>query len=184
MKTLTSHRSSALAGLLVLAVTTATAISYAYQKQPQQSPPPDSLPGGGWSLSSGIYTKGEPENMPVVVMSVTTDASKGLTSNKVEVQNTGDKIVEAVKFRWVLYKKDEPDSILLKGESPVIGLVLQPGEKRPVNYPVVSFARIHRPLLQNGLLSGDYLIEITVGEVLFADGSKWEWDGIPLANAA
>ena len=162
--------------LFLLLLASAGTMSLAYIRQRPEEEPALLPPPGDWSLSTGLYTRGEPSDMPVVVMSVTTDGAKGLLTNKAQLQNVGDKPAKAVKFRWKLYRADDPDKNLLTGETPLIDMVLPPGEKRTVAYPIVSFAKIHKPLLQYGALSGEYRLEITLGEVLFEDGSAWLFD--------
>lgn len=171
------------AGVFLLLLASAGTLSFAYMRQ-RPSEEPTTPPPGNWSLSSGLYTSGEPENMPVVVMSVTTDSTKGLVTNKAQLQNVGDKPATAVKFRWKLYRTDEPDNNLLTGETPLIDVVLPPGEKRTVQYPIVSFAKIHKPLLRYGALSGEYRLEITLGEVRFEDGSAWLFDDAKTASGS
>lgn len=172
--TLSTSRKIA-AGVFLLLLASAATISLAYGNQKPSDE--DALPpAGGWSLSSGLYTGGEPEDMPVIVISVTTDSAKGLVTNKAQLQNVSDKPAKAVKFRWKLYRTADPDKNLLTGETPLFDVALRPGEKRTVEYPIVSFAKIHKPLLRYGVLAGEYRLEITLGEVHFADGSTWQFD--------
>ncbi len=46
--------------------------------------------------------------------------------------------------------------------------------EREVEYPVVSFGSIYQSLLKDGKLTGRFVIEVAVSEILYADGSRWK----------
>jgi len=103
---------------------------------------------------------------------VGSDASHGIKVTDVWLENRSLQDVSAVKIGWKLYEKANPSRILLSGETPqFLGVNLAAGEKRVATFPVVSFAKIHGPLLRNGRLEGSYKIELWVTEVLFDGGN-------------
>ena len=130
------------------------------------------LPQGKWTLSAGSYSGTDYKNMPVDVFSVTTDATKGLSIVSVSLQNRTSKDVSAVKLRWYL-KDNDQKQVLQEGDTPLIDIDIPAMKTQTLSYPVVSFARIHRPFLRGITLQGNYRIEIAVSEVHYADGSIW-----------
>jgi hypothetical protein len=62
----------------------------------------------------------------------------------------------------------------LKGEtSKFLAVSLTAGERRVVEYPVVSFAKIYRPLVEGKKeLEGNFRIELWVSDVRFTDGTS------------
>ena len=131
----------------------------------QQQSNATSLPPGNWTLSCApSKTRGE----VVDLYTVSTDASKGLTVTEVSLENRSSQDVAAVKIGWKLYERSQRQAILLSGETPdFLGVSLSPGEKRVITFPVLSFARIYRPLLRGGKLEGHYRIELWVSDVKF-----------------
>lgn len=131
----------------------------------RQSSRKNSLPPGNWSLAYGpTQTRGK----IVDLFSVSSDAAKGLAVTEVSLENRSDQDIAAVKIGWTLYERSNRSKTLLSGETPqFLAVALAPGEKRVVNYPVVSFARIHGPLVRAGKLEGDFRIELWVTEVQF-----------------
>ena len=116
------------------------------------------LPKGKWTFSAGPYSKAEHRSMPVDVVKVRTNAAQGLTVESVSLLNRSDKDVRAVKLHWYLTEKSQPQ-ILLKGDTEFLALKLLSGKELEINYPVVSFDKIYRPLLRDGVLRGDYRID-------------------------
>jgi len=142
----------------ILMVTSATALTQ------QSSHSQNDLPEGNWILSCGpSRTRG------AVVGS---NASNGIKVTDVWLENRSSQDVAAVKIGWKLYERSNPSRILLSGETPqFLGVILAAGEKRVATFPIVSFAKIHGPLLRNGRLEGNYKIELWVTEVLFDGGN-------------
>lgn len=121
--------------------------------------------------------------MPIDLVSTTVDAKKGLTAEKFLIRNNSSNRVIALKLKWFV-KAKEGDGVLLQGESPVIGVDIGAGKDFRLEYPVVTFAKIYKPLMKGGELSGNFVIQITVSSATYEDGSVWELtqllkDGIP-----
>ena len=136
----------------------------------QQTSSSDSgLPKGDWVLACGPSRS---RGALVDLYMVGSDSSKGVKVTDVWLENRSVQDVEAVKIGWKLYEKSNPQTILLTGETPqFLGVALGPGEKRVITFPVVSFAKIYRPLLRGGKLSGSYRIELWVTDVQFDNGN-------------
>ena len=129
----------------------------------------DSLPPGNWSLA---FAPAQARGRVVDLFSVMSDAAKGLTVTEVSIENRSNQDVAAVKIAWKLYEKSNASKTLLSGETPqFIGVALGPGEKRVIIFPVVSFARIHGPLLRDGKVEGNFRIELWVSEWQFDNGN-------------
>jgi hypothetical protein len=140
----------------------------------------EQLPPGDWSLSPGGYTGPDKDSLPVIVNSVTSTGPK-VEVTKVTLINKTTKFVRQVRLQWQVYdrslvrKKEDPRIILIQGRTPRITVDLSPVEERPLEYLVTSFAKIYKPLLRDGVLKGKYQMEIMVGQVVYGDGSIWEW---------
>lgn len=128
------------------------------------------FPRGNWILSFG------PSQTPGTVVDLYTvgsnASSKDVKVTDVWLQNRSNQDVAALKIAWKLFEKSNPSKTLLSGETPqFLGVALAPGERRLVNYPVVSFARIHGRLVRGGKLEGHFTIELWVTEVQFDNGN-------------
>jgi hypothetical protein len=119
------------------------------------------LPAGNWTLS---VTPQMRVQSTVDLYSVTTDATKGLGVTKIGLRNLSDKDIAAVKVGWRLFLKDQPESSLLRGETPLLGASLAPGEWRVIHYPVVKFIEAVTPLMIENRVKGNYRIELFVTE--------------------
>lgn len=142
------------------------------------------LPHGKWTFSAGPYSGPGWDVSPVQVYSVTTDADKGLMVGKVTLVNRSLKDISAVRLHWYLSEAQEPDRVLLEGDTDLIGVWLVAGRGRALNYPIASFAKSHKPLLKGGKLIGDYRLDIAVGEVRYADESSWSIGQVVYSQAA
>ena len=131
------------------------------------------LPTGNWSFSAHPYFGPGYDTRPVVVITVTATSTSGLVVNEVGLKNLSSKVVAAVKLRWYLSEERTPDTILLQGQTPLIALSesLPVGKRYLLKFPVLSFAKIHKPLLTSGSLNGDFNVQIEVSEVLYEDGT-------------
>lgn len=138
---------------------------------------PIALPPGNWTLS--IYPDLYPDSqfVPLLAFSVTTNARKGLTANKVGLWNRASRGVSAVKLEWRLSRSENMEHVLLRGETPVVAIPggIPEGKEAELNFPVVSFARIYKALLEPGSdsLFGEFHIRVLVSEVIYDDGSTW-----------
>lgn len=135
------------------------------------------LPPGDWSFSAHPYFGLGYDSRPVVVTSVTSDASKGLSITKVKIRNMSVLSVSAVKLGWILFdnKDREGANVLQQEQTPLITPSggLAPNQSLDLDYPVVSFAKICKSMLNRGRLYGAFRIEVLVTEITYADGSNW-----------
>ena len=178
-----SHTFRKLSTPILLVASAILAVAAGLQTTNQKLDAVTGIPIGPWSLSVGPYTGKGWDAMPVDLVSTTVDAKKGLTAEKFLLRNNSSKNVTSVKLKWFLKVKDE-DTVLLQGESPVIGADILDGKDFRLEYPVVTFAKIYKPLLKAGELTGNYLIQVTVSSATYEDGSVWQLtqllkDGMP-----
>lgn len=133
------------------------------------------LPRGNWSVGIHPFLGIDSESTPVEVTSVTTDAKRGIAVTKVGLENKSKVNVTAVKLTWRLTIEQAPGNVLLQGQTPYITRDggIPAGSSLVLRFPVVIFAKIYQPLVRNGLLDGEFRIDISVSEILFEDGSKW-----------
>ena|SRR6266576_4405300 len=133
------------------------------------------LPPGKWTLTHHAISRLGLKDAPLRITSVTGSIEKGGTISAVRLKNNSGRTVDGVKFAWYLFRDQAPQEILRKGESPILGVAgLSAGGSKLVTYPIVSFGNIYEPLLKNGELTGDFVLEVAVSEITYEDGSKWE----------
>jgi hypothetical protein len=124
----------------------------------------DDLPEGKWTLS---ILPARHASTTVDVYSVLSESSKGLAATEVKIVNKTDRSVSGVKLSWRVFNYADERETLLQGETPLLAVALAPQERRVVQFPVVTFAKIYKPLLKEGKLVGDFNIEIQVSDVVY-----------------
>jgi hypothetical protein len=129
------------------------------------------LPPGHWMLGIQPAKK---RGRVVDLSSVASSLSDGLGVTDVLLENRSKQGIAGVKIGWRLFETSARDTTLLKGETPkFLAVSLTAGERRIVKYPVVSFAKIYRPLLHGKReLDGNYRIELWVSDVRFTDETR------------
>jgi len=140
-------------------------------KRPQVRP-------GGWTVTAQPYRGPGHESIPVEVLSVTMrNEDHEFRFTNVILKNRAQKPVKAVKFIWILTKKEEEETwIVREGLSTTwirLPRQLPVSEKLEVELNPRVF-RIQEMMLKGLSLSGDYRFEIAVDDVLYADGSSWK----------
>lgn len=140
-----------------------------------QTPPKmqDRLPAGNYTVITKPYMGPGYESLPVMTTSVTTEAQSDGGVTIVGVENSTSHRLDAVRLSWYLSASEAPDYILLQGKTPMLRLPggIAAGEVERIQFPVVSFARIHKPLAHKGVVNGNYLIQVGVVEARFDDGT-------------
>jgi hypothetical protein len=133
------------------------------------------LPPGKWTLTTGFCWRPECESAPLLLYTITTDATKGAGVTTVGFQNRSQMPVAAVRLNWYLTTQEDQNTLLLQGQTPLLYFpnALASNSKWSLEYNVVSFGQIHKPLLKNGVLNGNFHIMLAVSEVLYEDGSNW-----------
>lgn len=133
------------------------------------------LPRHGWTVGFLPYQAEGFDSIPVRVTSVTSKGSKGLTN--VELRNRSEKAVTAVKIGWYVSNKNQPGTIVTKGESPFLGIPnnLNANETAELNLPPVSLAKILRPAVKRNKLNGDFSVQVVVTEITYEDGTNWKF---------
>lgn len=129
------------------------------------------LPQGNWTLTATPYLESSYRANPVVVQSVTTEASKGLTVTKVGILSRA-KNVSAVRLRWYLSMESNREVILQQGETPEIQIAggATAGEVRELGYPVVAFSKLYQA---SEALNGNFVISVAVSAAKYDDGATW-----------
>jgi len=129
------------------------------------------LPQGKWTMTATPYLESSYRANPVVVHSVTTEASKGLTVTKVGILSRS-KTVSAVRLRWYLAMESNPEVILQQGETPEIQIRggAPAGEVSEIEYPVVTFAKLYKA---GEALNGNFVISVGVSAAKYDDGATW-----------
>ncbi len=148
------------------------------QEQTSSTGQPKAIPGK-WTLSAGPYRGPGYKDFPVVVYSVT-QTIKGLTVAGVNLQNKSSKPVVAARLVWRILKEDDPETVLLQGQTPLLALPdsLQVDARLPISFPVVSFEKIYQSLLKQGTLEGNFRIDVAVNDIVYDDGGIWSKSGL------
>ena len=130
------------------------------------------LPKGSWTFAAGPQVGIAYKSLPVDVFRIRTNAAKGLTIESVSLSNRSKQDVKEVKLHWYLKEKSQTQ-ILAQGHTAFFDVALPVGGRVTIDYPIVSFDKISKSLIKDGILSGDYRIEVVVAAIQFADGSRW-----------
>jgi hypothetical protein len=170
MKTPTSLRSLRSVPLFLALLFSLTAVAAEAQTAPKTQ---DKLPAGNYNVITKPYMGPGYESLPVMVTSVTTEAQSNGGVTIVGVENGTSRRLDAVRLSWYLSSREAPDYVLLQGKSPMLRLPggIAAGAVERVQFPVVSFAKIHKPLARDGVVSGNYLIQVGAVEARFDDGT-------------
>ena len=147
------------------------AVGYEIKTKAEDQP----LPRGSWTVGFHPYLRAGYDKMPVVVSSVTSKLAGGASVTGVGLVNRSGNPVSAVRLSWYLSTEEAPNSVLLHGQTPLVAPSggFPAGAKYQMEFPVVSFAKIYKPLLKEGVLRGNFRIEIGVTEIVYEDGSVW-----------
>jgi hypothetical protein len=158
---------SAITLMLIVTLTSSNSATHEALAQNDQSTI-QNLPPGHWLLA---ILPAKTRGRVVDLSSVSSSVSKGLGVTYFILENRSKQRVAGVKIAWRLFEASRRDTTLLKGETPkFLAVPLIAGERRVVEYPVVSFAEIYRPLLRGKReLEGNYRIELRVSDVRFTD---------------
>lgn len=136
-------------------------------------------------LSAGPYRGPRYQSIPVQVFSVTSGLAEGrMTVTSVVLKNQSTKSVSAVKIHWFVKKQDnlslEGDALLLdEGDTSLLDIDISPGGEQTLDHPpIVTFKEIFgnptfKKSYEDRTLTGLFLIDIMVGEIIYADGSTW-----------
>jgi len=132
------------------------------------------LPAGDWGFSARPYGGSDWNVRPVMVVSVSTDAAKGLAIDAVGIVNLSNKNATAVKFRVELARSADGTSTRYQSDfiSRAGGF---PSDRNQVNLDVMlfRFVDVIKPLTENGRLSGEFIANVVVSDVQFDDGTTW-----------
>ncbi len=132
------------------------------------------LPRGHYFVSCRPYMGDGYKSLPALVTGVTSNTDDGIQVEKVEVTNNSGRTIERLKFSWYVSTQENPETILLQGQTKLLGMPggIKAGESVEILYPVISFADAIKSWSTQGItLKGMYVLQIAVSEVKFADKS-------------
>ena len=132
------------------------------------------LPKGAWTLQAGPQAGTKYVTLPVDVFKVKTNAAQGLTVGSVSLFNRSLQDVKEVKLHWYLKEKSQK-TILAEGDTDFFNVTLPSNSRVAIDYPIVSFDKLSKSLTNDGVLTGNYRIEVVVADLNFTDGSKWNF---------
>lgn len=128
-----------------------------------------------WYWSFSPVSKRGIADAPVQIVSLAGGRKNGGTIAGIGLFNKSGKTVEAIKFTWVIYREESPLKTLADGETPMIGVGdLAANSKRKIDYPLFSIAKDYPMLMKEGNMEGEFATELSVKEILYDDGTKWE----------
>ena len=131
------------------------------------------LISGNWFFACIPEQTATAKSAPVVVVGTATDPKKGLSVEKVVVRNRSERSVKAVRFNWRLSKDLKERVAVLQGKTGLIDLAIAPGQREPTSHIGLSFANLQRELPPNSLI-GTFVLEVSVAEVVYDDGGRWQ----------
>lgn len=132
-------------------------------------------PAAGFSIGFRLIPRLSMDASPVKMTALKSDAP--LMLSNVEVENLSAKEVQSVRFDWYLFEGLTSKSVIKQGRTKLVKTKnFQANEKKLVKCPLPSFDQMFSSLTKNGYISGKYFVEPVVGEVVYADGTKWQRD--------
>lgn len=146
-------------------------------------------PDGNWRASFSLDQKQEEDpQIPVVVAGMGAIQGpanqRGMRLGCGLLKNRSKTAVSAVQLRWILIRTQDravvaqqgytQNTVLQQGHTGVIELSIPQEGFRQTDFSIIGFADVTRPLLEDGILSGDYVLIVGVHEVRFEDGSVWK----------
>lgn len=135
-------------------------------------------PAGSW-LAAAIPNRSQrTENRaPVMVVAPVSFMASGKNTNLivagVTLLNAAHKRVESVALNWSLLDADT-QAIRAHGRTDTFTVNIEARRARKVKCPYLNFAKISQPLVKNGVLNGNFLLEIGIDSVTFADATSWD----------
>ena len=142
------------------------------------------FPSGDYSLT---FVPSRERGKLVQVYTVQSEIQKELTVKDVAVKKVGlanvsNKDVAGVRLGWRLLNGEAPSVTMLEGQSRLLHFPFAAGKRLVVTYPLVSLSEIAEPLQKTGQLHGSLAVEVTVEEIVFEDGSRWNRVGTQAAS--
>lgn len=140
-------------------------------------------PGGRWTVAVVPNSRQyRDSSVPVLITRTTTSAQKGKDNafEQVILWNRASKRIVEVKLRYSINEVKAPDTFLYQSPQLPLSLknrkgenALKPDERRVVKVPDSKIAKLLKPLVKDGSVYGDFIITVSVSEVLFDDGTMW-----------
>jgi hypothetical protein len=144
----------------------------------------ESGPLGQWSASFIPDFSRNSSNSPVVITGTSTLMGnaqwRNLQLTHVTLKNYSSKTVLGVQLKWFVTTRAKQTRILPPpGYTGTFEAHLQPGDSQRVESPLVKFSQAVKYLVKNGILEGDFLVQLRMYQVEFDDGTSWndDWGG-------
>lgn len=136
---------------------------------------------GRWMFGTMLDVKQSQDySVPAIVAAIKTVYGQGKYLGRIKlveakIQNRSQSVLEAVQLRWAIANKEEPDTVLLEGVTPVLAVRIEPFiEPTLTDIPPINFNKLVKPLLKNGELNDHVLLTVSVQAARFADGTVWQ----------
>ena len=141
-------------------------------------------PSGDWFFEVADFElQSRDPNIPVVIGGIGSymgrgDWQKHLMIENIVLVNRTPKVIKSFRLGWIIMSAEDHrvgknrEASLLEGQTDLIepGFTNFGGRTKPFYFEVIKAAK---PLIKNGILSGNFAIRIRLIEVRFEDGSGW-----------
>lgn len=148
----------------------------------------EASPLGDWVVRADfdVFQSNDPD-VPVVLAGIRTYTGKGawrkqLMIEGVTLNNRTPKVIQAVKFGWIIMTEQDRnarknrEAALVEGYTKSFKLESSSERMRKLKSVLIDTIKQAKPLLRDGRLSGSFYIRVRVSEVYFSDGSAWRED--------
>lgn len=135
-----------------------------------------------WGLSFTRYSESREgaDSLPIKVTGIRGGKLSPDEKFKIEVTallNRSVKAVTRAEFTWYLFDYADLNKAVDSGKTPLTEVALSPNAGQSVRILVLYIEDI--PYLRDKNPQGNFLLEVAVTNVTYADGSTWEAAGIP-----
>jgi len=135
-------------------------------------------PPGNWLVTAvpdGVQKKDN--GTPIKVINTISLTATGKLTNLIVVGvtllNSLHQPVQRIALKWSIVDVDK-QAILAHGRTGSFEIDLDARRARKMKCPSVSFAKVSKELVRNGVLEGNFQLQIGVDSARLADGSSWE----------
>jgi hypothetical protein len=162
---------------LLIACSVFSVDSFAQQCKPQTEKAKTSesvggLPEGNWSVSFNPYQ--DDYFSPVFLHSVSSNRAAAV--ERFDIANISNKPVKAIKVGWLVYRGEDRNKPLNQGATRLLSFrnELPSGQSGFIKFRAVALNDFYQSFLVKNRLDGDFVVDVRIDEVLFADNSVWQ----------
>src|SRR3982751_5298592 len=141
-------------------------------------------PDGQWSGAFIPDLRRNATNSPVVVASTRTLSGNGQVRNlqltHVTLKNYSSKTVIGVQLKWFIATRAERSKEVAPAQyTGLFETYLLPQEQKEFETPIIVFSEAVKPLIKDGSLEGQFVVQVMAYDVEFEDGTSWDedWNG-------